>query len=149
MIFDKLFKRHPKQIKPNYFLYTKTYDRDYEFKNTFDDNDRVENARQAINGLVHQATYSNQHYVTKNVGGVIIHLFAFYAKRTDVAGRKIFAYFGVLVDENDHTFDADTFINEVPSKIKKLTKKTYTAFDLANEYPIHWRSDRTWEALTK
>ena len=141
MIFDKLFKRQPKQIKPNYFLFTSTAYRDFEFKNTFENNDKLENARQAINDLGRTALFSNQQYATKTVDGVVIHLFAFFDKRIDRVGRKIFSYFGVLVDENDRTFDADAFIKEVSQKIKRLNKTTYTIFDLANEFSINWKEN--------
>ena len=141
MIFDKLLKRKPKQIKPNYFLFTKTSSIDFEFKNTFENNDKLENARQAINDLGRITLFSNQQYATKIVDGVVIHLFAFFDKRTDKAGRKIYSYFGVLVDENDHTFDADAFIKEVLQKIKRLNKTTYTIFDMANEFGINWKEN--------
>ena len=141
MIFNKIFKRQPKQIKPNYFLFAKTAYIDFEFKNEFENNDKLENARQAINGLGNSAISSNQQYVTKTVDGVIIHLFAFFDKRIDKAGRKLYSYFGVLVDENDHSFDADAFIREVSQKIKRLNKTSYTVFDMANEFGIDWKED--------
>ena len=141
MIFNKLFKRQPKQIKPNYFLFASTAHRDFEFKNEFENNDKLENARMAINTLGRITLSSNQLYATKTVDGVVIHLFAFFDKRSDRVGRKLYSYFGVLVDENDHTFDADAFIIEVSQKIKKLNKTSYTVFDMANEFGINWKDN--------
>ena len=148
MIFSKLFKRQPKQIKPNYFLFTATWSKDFELKNSFEDNPKLENARKLVIQIGESAFSAGQDYVSKKVEDIIIHLFVLNDKRKDHFGRATRSYFGVIVDSEDKTFDINGFVAEIMNKKKLLNKKTYTAFDLANEYPIHWREDKTWEALT-
>ncbi len=134
MLLSNLLKK-PKQ--PNYFLYTSTYSKDFRDFGLYDNIEYKNAAHTALNALYNAyKADKNSTYSKTKFGKFTVHCFLLKDKRKDRLGRRIYSLFGVIVDNKDKSFNAETFISKVNSATFKIT---YNVFDFAKEFPLQWR----------
>lgn len=145
-LFKKKINR--KITKPVYYLYTRTLTNDYEFKNEFVDD--LEISRNLRNCAYKAAIDLHE----KNVAGDFLQrdsdknltlCWQILDGRKDFVGRRIFSYFGVVIDINDNDFDIDDFKKQVERQIRLMKNSSTNSFVLAQKFPIIWNDSKDKE----
>jgi len=127
--------------EPIHFLYTRTFHTDYEYKNEFTDNEKLNSVLKNDIDITIGELCSFEMlkcFIDKKIDSFRIICFKVYDGRFDNAKKQIISYLGVVVDVKDRDFDIQNYIRRINGRINVMGRNQYDVFIMAQGFPIIW-----------
>ena len=147
---QKKFTREPREWQ----FFTKTTDKDYEFKtkspyDIYDDEGQQlwNHVLLQLNRAVANNTENKEIFIEGNSRDLVIYAYRFRDGRRDNFNRKISNYLILkLTPEFAQKYMLQDFVNIVYSRKFALKNACPTGFDLADKFPVQWDDAKSMES---
>jgi len=141
-------KLKTKSLPIEYFLFTRTTTKDYEFKNEFlgefdayqsyieKSFDEIKKCKNSIE----ENQFIEQKFDNRVVYGCLV-----LDGRVDSSHRRIFSFFGAILNKKQTSILSFEDFKKQVNESKKGLKENSTAFDLAYKFPVNWKEKCIFE----